>query len=349
VTDPVGELASLWRWYADQFRRDSLIYGRIADAVADDREVLDMLREAPLAAHLPPAPLAAAHYLILEGHDHPLADVYAGRSDADPGPLFIHLCRTERDRLLALLETRRVQTNDCGRSAIIGPALTWAAAQVPGPYCLVDVGASAGINLLCDRFLLDYGAHGTTGPIDSTVRITCEVTGGDPPIAARLPTFERRVGIDLSPIDLTDPADATWLLACVWPDTGRSERVAASIRLAQQYPPTMVTGRANDVLPPVLEGLPTEATAVVMTTWAFAYFSIEERAQFLDVLRDQSTRRPIVWIFAETREAVVEIVDCEPGRAELLGAVVFDGTTVTEHLLGHVHPHGNWVDWRAGS
>ena len=79
--------------------------------------------------------------------------------------------------LLALLQTRRVQTNDCGRSAIIGPALTWVAEQLPGPYCLVDVGASAGINLLCERYRLDYGRHGATGSPDSTVRITCEVTG----------------------------------------------------------------------------------------------------------------------------------------------------------------------------
>ena len=156
-------------------------------------------------------------------------------------------------------------------------------------------------------------------------------------------------GIDLSPIDLTDPTDATWLLACVWPDTGRSERVAASIRLTQQDPPMMVTGRANDVLPHVMSNLPTEATAVVMTTWAFAYFSIEERAQFVEVLRDESTRRPIVWIFADTREALVEIVAGEPGSAELLGAAMFDGATETKHLLGHVHPHGNWLDWRADS
>ncbi len=347
--DPVGELASLWRWYGDQFRRDSPIYGRIAEAVADDREFLDMLREAPPAAHLPPAPLAAAHYLILDGLDHPLAEVYAGRSDADAGPLFIDLCRSERDRLLALLETRRVQTNDCGRSAIIGPALTWAAARVGGPYCLIDVGASAGINLHGHRFFMDYGRHGTTGPIDSTVRITCEVTDGDPPIADRLPAFDHRVGIDLSPVDLTDPADATWLLACVWPDTGRSERVAASIRLAQQDPPMMVAGRANDVLPQVMSNLPTETTSVVMTTWAFAYFSIEERTQFVNLLRDESTRRPVVWIFADTREAFDQIVACEPGRAELLGAVVFDGATETTHLLGHVHPHGNWLEWRGSA
>ncbi|HYN33530.1 MAG TPA: DUF2332 domain-containing protein [Ilumatobacteraceae bacterium] len=350
VGDAVDDLAGLWRWYADQFRGDSRIYGRIADAVAADREVLEILSEAPPAAHLPPAALAAVHYLLLDGFDHPLADVYAGRSETDPGPLFCGLCRTERTNLLALLETRRVQTNDCGRSAIIGPALTWATAHVAGPYYLIDVGASAGINLHCDRYRLDYGDHGVTGPDDSTVRVACEVTGGNPPIAERLPTFAGRVGIDRSPIDLSDPADAQWLLACVWPDTGRVERVQASIRLAQQDPVPMVAGRANDVLPHVLTELPPAATALVMTTWAFSYFSIEERAQFLDLLRDESQRRRIVWLCADTRLALDTFDDLatgDRGGAEVLVAVVFEGGIEARHLLGFVHPHGNWIDWRA--
>ena len=71
---------------------------------------------------------------------------------------------------MALLGTRRIQTNDCGRSALIAPALTWAASRHPAPLALVDVGASAGLNLLLDRFRIDYGAYGATGPPESPVR-----------------------------------------------------------------------------------------------------------------------------------------------------------------------------------
>jgi len=172
VGDATDDLANLWSWFGtQQFRGYSPIYERIAEVVAGDRELLELLRTAPPAAHLPPAPLAAVHYLLLDGLDHPLGDVYVGRSNADPGLLFPELCRSHRAEILGLLETRRVQTNDCGRSALLGPALTWVASQVGGPYCLLDVGASAGINLLCDRYLLDYGSHGSTGPVDSSVRI----------------------------------------------------------------------------------------------------------------------------------------------------------------------------------
>ena len=91
---------------------------------------------------------------------------------------------------------------------------------------------------------------------------------------------------------VTDPADARWLLACVWPDSGRAERVEASIRLALERPPALIEGRANDVLPSVLAGLAAAATAIVMTTWAFGYFSIAERAEFLDLLRAESLTPP---------------------------------------------------------
>ena len=67
-----------------------------------------------------------------------------------------------------------------------------------------------------------------TGPGDSPVHVDCRVVAGSPPVARELPIIVDRMGIDLSPPDLTDPDDARWLLACVarnWPvPAGRPER-----------------------------------------------------------------------------------------------------------------------------
>lgn len=342
----IDGLAALWRWFAaDQFHGYSPIYERIALTVADDRELLAMICEAPPEAHLPLATFGAVRYLLLDGVDHPLAEVYDGRSDADPGPLFVDFCRGHRNELLDVLQVRRVQTNDCGRSALIGPALTWVSRRLPAPYALVDVGTSAGINLLCDRFRLDYGEAGATGPADSPVVVECEVRGGPAPIAGRLPELVDRVGIDLSPIDLADPADARWLIACVWPDTGRAARVAASIRLAQEDLPRIVAGRANDVLPGVLRTLPDDTTAIVMTTWAFGYFSLDERTEFVDLLRAAARRRPVVWLSADNPGVVAGLPGAVAATDDLLGAIVFDRGTETADVLAEVHHHGNWLRW----
>ena len=131
VADPTDDLAHLWEWFAKtQLRGYSPLYERIATAVAGDRGTLALIQSAPPASHLPPALFGAVHYLLLDGLEHPLAEVYSGRSDADPAPLFLELCRTHWDDVEDLLASRHIQTNDCGRSALIGPGLTWLAARM---------------------------------------------------------------------------------------------------------------------------------------------------------------------------------------------------------------------------
>ena len=105
MSDAIDDLAALWRWFGNsQFRDESPIYESIALAVAGDRDVLAVLREAPPAAHLPLAPLAAMRYLLLSGADHPLQDVFTGEADADPGLLFLDACHELRSPLLEVLE-----------------------------------------------------------------------------------------------------------------------------------------------------------------------------------------------------------------------------------------------------
>ena len=296
--------------------------------VSADRSVLTQISTLPPESHLPLSLLAAVHYLVLDGLEPALAEVYAGQSDADPVPLFIEVCRTHWDEIGALLAIRHVQTNDCGRSALVVPGLTWLASKLGSPPALIDVGASAGLTLLCDRYRLDYGDRGATGPTDSPVVVTCDVVGGEPPIGEAAPGLASRVGIDRSPIDVSKPEDARWLLACVWPDTGRLERTAASISLAKADPPTLIKGDANEVLPGVLADLPGETPSIVLTTWALAYFSLEQRQRFTEILDDASNQRPIAWLSAEG-PGVVDAFAEVPGEkrdsiaVDLLGAILF--------------------------
>jgi hypothetical protein len=351
----MSDLGRIWEWFADTSCKGySPLYDRICRVVADDDDVLALALETPAAAHQPNVLLGVVHYLLLGSLDHPLAAVYAGESNADPGPLFHDLCLTHRTEVLELMETRRTQTNECGRSAVIGPALTWVARNVGAPLALLDVGASAGLNLGCDRYLLDYGTAGTTGPADAEVRIDCKVLGGDPPIAARLPEIAARYGLDRSPIDLTDEHDARWLLACIWPDTGRLERTAAAIRDAQRHPPTIRQGDMVDDLPAVLAELPRDALACVTTTWALAYLQRDGREQFAAELAKAGRDRPVVWISGEGPGVVTAFADHTPPQVDdiessVLGAIEFDGDATRTALLAYVHPHGATIDWRAAS
>src|SRR4029078_9818978 len=114
---PASELGRIWDWFADTSCRGySPLYDRICREAARDEEVLDIVRAAPEESHIPNVLLAAVHFLLLHRLDHPLAAVDAGTSEADPSPPFREICFERRPEISALLETRRTNTNECGRS-----------------------------------------------------------------------------------------------------------------------------------------------------------------------------------------------------------------------------------------
>jgi hypothetical protein len=347
------DLAAIWLYIADTSCRGySPLYDRICRTVAESDEVLDLVSEAPRHGHNPVLLLAAVHYLLLGGLDHPLAAVYSGESDADPGPLFVDLCLSQRDAIVGLLASEQVNTNEVGRSAIIGPALTAAAARMGAPLGHIDVGCSGGLNLLCDRYRLDYGTAGTTGPVDAAVQIRCEIVNGSPPIAPVLPTIAARLGLDRAPLDVHDPQQSRWQLACVWPDTGRLARTRLALEEARRTPLTLVRGDAVEEVGNLIAGLPNDVAAVVTTTWVVAYFSSALRTGFRDALAKAAESRPVAWISAEG-QGVVDVIpsDAAPKDANgvewsVLGLVTFRDGRADAELLGYVHPHGSGLDWR---
>lgn len=359
MSPPLGqekELAGIWTYVADSSCRGySPLYDRICRAVAESDPVLNLVAEAPPQGHNPVLLLAAVHHLVLGGLQHPLAEVYAGKSAADPGPLFIDLCLAHRDEVLSLLATRHVNTNEVGRCAVLGPALTTVATRLGEPLAHLDVGCSAGLNLLSDRYRLDYGPAGATGPSNAAVQIECEVVNGSPPIATTLPPVAARVGLDREPVDVQVDDQARWQLACVWPDTGRLPRTRLALEEARRASLTLLRGDAVESVGAAIEGLPEGATAVVTTTWVVAYFSPKQRTEFHVALAEASLHRPVAWISADS-QGVVDVIpssdapsDSSGVVASVFGLVTFRGGNADAELLGYVHPHGSTLDWRTSA
>jgi hypothetical protein len=269
------------------------------------------------------------------------------------GLRFCDLVRRHRGAVAELLATRRTNTNECGRSAVLVPALRWFAEQVDDrPLAVLDAGASAGLNLHFDRYLLDYGEAGTTGPADAAVRIACTLTG-PAPISPEAPAVVARTGLDRAPVDLEDEAEVRWLLACVWPDTGRLPRTRAAIDLARRHRLDIVRGDVVADLGSAAASLPADAPLAVTTSWVMAYVPREQHGRVVDALARLSGRRPVAWISAEGPGALdaVEVVD-DPGvegvTRSVLAAMRFDrGERTGVTVLGRCHPHGASLDWLA--
>jgi hypothetical protein len=352
VAKPLDQLADLWRWFAeDLFAGSCPIYAQIARSVAEDRELLALQFSALPHAHFPPMLLAGAHYLLLDGGEHPLAAVYSGRSTAPAPPLFRDLCLGRQDDLLEVLNARTVQTNEVGRSALLGPALTWAAGAES--VQLVDVGCSAGLNLLCDRFRLDYGPLGATGPQNSLVRIDCTVSAGAPPIAPQLPLIAGRLGIDLDPPDLVDSDDTRWLLACIWPGTGRFDRAARAFEIGRTNPPPTIRGDALDVLPGVLDDLG-DGRIVVLNSWSYSYFPVERRQEYVELLAAVGRQRPVAWLVMDMPGLVEWAPHVTPpngsSEPDVLTGFLFNGTEAPQaETLAFVQSHGLSMSWLSSS
>ncbi len=365
-------LAARFRTLADDdFAGYCPIYDRIARAIADDEASLALLLDAAPVGRTPVLALAAVHDLVLADPGGDLATIYDGRSAADPWPAFRRLLHGQAPAVLRRMRTRTIQTNEVGRSAALLPALSWVradggAAADDRPLALVEVGPSAGLNLLLDRYAVTYRRGGqvtaTAGDPASPVRLACELRGpADPPLDHLPAPIAARVGLDVAPVDVTDDEACRWLRACVWPGVpDRPERLAAALEVARRNPPRLVTGDAVTDLAPLVAGLPDGVLPVVIATWALAYLGGDGRAALVGALDELGATRDLVLVTAEepritpwVPEAPVEAVTGDAGGAggegtpTVLGARCWRAGQVTDDVLALCHPHVRWMAWTA--
>lgn len=347
------ELAALWRWFVtEEATGYSPLYAAIVEAAADDEELLERMASAPEASQYPLMMLAAVHDLVLAGELADLAVVYRGDRPVDAAPpLFRAAVLDHRDHVLRVLHDRFIQTNECGRAAPLALGLAAVAAAVGEPGALVDAGASAGLNLLYDRYRLEVGDNGVWGDPSSPVVCSCDVRG-TPPNALELVDVRVRVGLDRAPVDVTDPVAARWLLASTWPDTGRLDRTRAAIAIAAASPPDIRTGDVVTGLGPILDELDGDGPICVVTSWTLAYLDLEQRAGFVEALTAAGRARPIAWLSLEHPGAVMGIdAPAAPTTAfttvsSLVGLTMFGSNGLdSQRALAHVHPHGSALEW----
>jgi hypothetical protein len=212
-------------------------------------------------------------------------------------------------------------------------------ARLPGPLALLEVGASAGLCLLPDRYAYDYGA-GVIGDRASPVLLSCE-PHGPVPLPRGLPQVVWRRGIDLDPIDLTDTESVRWLECCIWP--GQPERLArlrAAIQIAGMEPPTLIRGDLLDLVADVAREAPAEATLVTFHSAVLAYLSIAGRREFMTIM----ARLPAVWISNEAPGLVgsLSAADHTPAVAGRDYFIVGQGP---DRAVALADPHGVWIEW----
>jgi len=243
--------------------------------------------------------------------------------------------------IAAEIEVRSTQTNEVARCA----ALVLALGLVPQPVALIEVGASAGLCLLPDRYRYVFGdtTLGDTvlGHGDAGLRIDVEL-GRPAPIPNRLADISWRRGIDLNPLDVTEPSDVAWLQACIWPEhQRRRRRLDTAVAIAAENPPRIVRGDLLDSIGSVLDEAPDDATKVVVHSAVLSYVGSAQRRDFAELL---AARDDVTW-FSNEAPGVIGTVRSpdESPRSPDAFLLAQDGVTP----LASTDPHGSWIDWLA--
>jgi hypothetical protein len=317
-TGPVADTAERYREFAREAHGRSAAYEALAEAVAGDGAVLGFLGTLPEAKRQPNLLFAAARYLLGEP-----ADIQALRG----------LVGRDAARLAEVMLARRTQTNEPARCATLLPAL--ARAGQGGPLALIEVGASAGLTLLVDRYSYDFGGRVIRGSDPEAPVLRCAVRGSAP-VPATVPDVAWRAGLDLNPLDVTSDDDMHWLSCLLWPGEGdREQRLAGAVAAARRDPPTVVRGDLTTDLPELAARAPAGATLVVYHSAVLAYVAAEDRARFADTVRGLGA----VWLSNEAPGVVPGVSG--PAREGAPFVLIRDGRTP----LALTDPHGTWLDW----
>ncbi len=313
----------------------------LADAVTRDsatgRRVLDWPGE-PVADAMVLRLTAGLHALDRAEADPALSKVFAGATTdtAEVGAV-LRATLTAFDAALLPWLDGPPQTNEAARSAGLMTGLLHLAERFGPRFELLEIGSSAGLNLVMDRFAFDLGGV-RVGPEDAALTIRPEWRGVTPPVAEV--AIESLRGCDIAPVDLSDPAAAARLEAYVWVDAvERQARLATAIGLVREYGVALDAGDAaywveTRLAEPQADGV----TRVLIHSVVWQYLPRATQTRIRDAMTAAgaaaSAERPLGWVMMEPNRDLHrhEVrVRSWPGERPM-------------ELVALTHAHGAWVE-----
>lgn len=352
-TDAIAELTVHFRNLARTSLPRAPLNAALSSGIAARPDLLRLLLHAPPEQRQPVLLLAALHDLVLREPQHPLAEWYgsivpAPRSADDPllMPTVADFVAGRGVEMSGLLRSRRTQTNEVGRCALYLLAMS-GLDESAGDLAWLDIGSSGGLNLQLDLYRYRFEPGGVVGPPSPVVLATG--LRGSAPVPTRLPRFVSRCGIDVSPLDVTDPDAARWLEACCWPDQAdRFARLHAAIGIARDNPPELLAGDAVASIGRAVERMAPRGHPVVTNSWVLNYLPPTRQAEYVRELDRAGVRHDLTWIFVESPRQTPGLPwpagIRRPEETHLVRATWRAGERRLEHLA-RVHPHGYWAHW----
>lgn len=341
----IETLAEQFLRFADKEAREAGcdLYEHLSHCIAADPTILEISLSTPHGQPAANMLFAAVQFLLFSGVNHALQTFYPNLVSApepvgEVFPVFAAFCAEHRQRLKAIIAERSVQTNEVLRCASFFPVFSWVSQQLHHqPFHLIDVGASAGLHLLWDRYGYRYGDDFQINPDDTTLVLSCDLRGDKiPPVSAEFPAILSQIGIDINAIDVRNQEAMRWLRAFIFPShSERFERFDAAVKIAQAAPPRIIDGDALVVLPELIEAFDPQDPICLLFSFSSYQMFRNGRADLIRFLTDLSQGRRIIEVsFGHFGHAVPRLI-----VSNYMNGMVDERTVATAHI------HGKWIEW----
>ncbi|HDZ83539.1 MAG TPA: DUF2332 family protein [Roseobacter sp.] len=290
----------------------------------------------PMGASLPLRIAAGLHALVLQHKAPGLAAVYPPHevTNAVLSDAVLEALQTHEAFLLEWID-HAPQTNEVRRSAALIAGARVAVQHFNLPIYLSELGASGGLNLMWDHFLLEIDGH-RFGSALSTILLSPKWTGGLPPSVQ--PRIEKRRGVDLNPLDPTRRDHLLRLMAYMWAD--QPERLNLTRSAASVLEAKVHQDDAIDWLARQLPAAPEGRLHLIQHTIAWQYFPKAAQIRgtaLIEAAGKRATKnRPLAWLSMES--------DGLDQQGAALTLRMWPGDIRLD--LGRVDFHGRWIDWK---
>ncbi|MEZ5932501.1 MAG: DUF2332 family protein [Alphaproteobacteria bacterium] len=315
-----------------------LLADRLDLGTAVGRAVLDWQGD-PAADALALRLAGALHALVLTGEQADLIKVYPPHEIVDDERLWLAVrtaLETEDASILRFIQSPP-QTNEVARSAALAGGFLTIAAITSLPLVLLEIGASAGLNLHWDRYGYDLGGLRINQATGRPLLIPAW-EGPQPPAASVV--VSERAGCDRATIDVSSPKAVLRLRAYVWADQAdRLARLDQALAIARSSPLPITSADAADWVPARLAERRENAVTVLCHSIVWQYISAPGQERLKRAIADAGQRAdaqaPFAWLRMEPES---------PEAAGLRLTLWPKGETL---LLADVDYHGRWLRWRA--
>jgi hypothetical protein len=250
--------------------------------------------------------------------------------------------REHGDVVSRFLTQQTVQTNEVQRCWMLLPCFLELARRARAKTLdLLELGASAGLNLSWDRYRYVYAA-GVWGEADAGLELRGDERRPVPTeVLGETPRVRTRLGIDLAPLDVSAAETELLLKSFVWPDQQwRLDQLDAALAVARDARPTLVQGDLFELLPNALAERRDDALTLVWQTAVLQYFPHARRREAVEMIASAAASGGPI--------AFVETVSPSDGSRTYYGltARLWPGDGEPKELA-HGDFHGAWIDWRA--